>query len=210
MLQNPAFYCNSELCTGCKTCMIACKDKHNLGKGQNWRKVVEYCGGGFTPTGNGAFTHNVFAYYISFSCNHCENPACTKSCPTKAIRKDENGIVCIDPQQCEGCRSCEWSCPYTAPQFDEESGKMSKCDFCKDYLKEEMPPACVAACPCRALDFGEYEDLRKKYGEYAPIAPLPSPELTRPHFLCAPNRQAKALGTTFGTRGALISNPQEI
>ena len=29
MIKNPAFYFNSELCTGCKACMIACIDKHN-------------------------------------------------------------------------------------------------------------------------------------------------------------------------------------
>ena len=210
MIKNPAFYFNSELCTGCKTCMIACKDKHNLGKGVNWRKVVEFTGGGLIPLGNGAFENDVFAYYVSLACNHCQNAVGAEGCPTKAMHKDENGIVSVDQSRCVGCRYCEWNCPYAAPQFDEILGKMTKCDFCRDYLAEGKTPACIAACPCRALDFGEYESLKEKYGEFAPIAPLPSPDITRPHFVCAPNLHSKPLGSAAGTRGKLISNPQEV
>ena len=38
MIKNPTFYFNSELCTGCKTCMIA---KHNVPLGVLWRRVLE-------------------------------------------------------------------------------------------------------------------------------------------------------------------------
>ena len=82
--------------------------------------------------------------------------------------------------------------------------------MCRDYVDEGKTPACRAACPCRALDFGEYESRKEKYGEFAPIAPLPSPDITRPHFVCAPNRHSKPLGSAAGTRGKLISNPQEV
>ena len=109
-----------------------------------------------------------------------------------------------------GCRYCEWNCPYGAPQFDPERKKMTKCDFCRDYLEQGLPPSCVAACPCRALDYGEYDELLKRYGEQAAIAPLPGPELTRPHFICAPNRHSKPQGSTEGLRGKRISNPEEV
>lgn len=197
MLKNPAFYCNSELCTGCRTCMIACKDKHDASPGVQFRRVIEHCGGGFTPTGKGAYTHDVFAWYISLSCNHCEQAPCVQNCPTGAMHRDENGIVSIEQSLCTGCRNCETHCPYAAPQFDAACGKMAKCDFCKDYLEENTAPACVAACPCRALDFGEFENLKARYGEFAPIEPLPAPELTRPHFLCAPNRKARHPSATL-------------
>lgn len=166
MIKNPAFYFNSELCTGCKACMIACIDKHNLNKGVLWRRVLEYSGGEWLPVGD-AYEQNVFAYYVSLSCNHCENPVCAEACPTQAMHKDENGIVSVDPDRCVGCRYCEWNCPYGAPQFDPERKKMTKCDFCRDYLEQGLPPSCVAACPCRALDYGEYDELLKRYGEQA-------------------------------------------
>ena len=105
---------------------------------------------------------------------------------------------------------CAKACPYGAPQFDPERKKMTKCDFCRDYLEQGLPPSCVAACPCRALDYGEYDELLKRYGEQAAIAPLPGPELTRPHFICAPNRHSKPQGSTEGLRGKRISNPEEV
>lgn len=87
---------------------------------------------------------------------------------------------------------------------------MSKCDFCHDNLVKGQPPACIAACPTRALDFGEYEEMLEKYGELPPIAPLPPATLTNPHFLCAPNRHSKPQGSSAGIRGSHISNPEEV
>lgn len=205
MLKNPAFFFNAELCTGCKACMIACMDKHDLGKGILWRRVAEYAGGDWIPVGD-AYEQNVFAYYLSLSCNHCENPACAKGCPTTAMHKDENGIVSVDTDKCVGCHYCEWNCPYGAPQFDAQAGKMTKCDFCRDNMSKNQAPACVAACPCRALDFGTMEDLQARHGTFAPMAPLPDPTITTPHLICAPNRHSQPLGSTIGR----ISNPEEV
>lgn len=174
-----------------------------------WRRVLEYSGGDWMPLEQG-FAHNIFAYYVSLSCNHCENAVCTTACPTQAMHKDGYGIVSVDAKRCVGCRYCEWNCPYGAPQFDEEKKKMTKCDFCKDNLEQGQPPACVAACPCRALDFGEYDDIVTQYGLHESIAPLPRPEFTRPRLICAPNRHSRPQGSTAGMRGALISNPEEV
>lgn len=209
MLKNPAFYFNSELCTGCKACTIACKDKHNLPVGIQWRRVLEFSGGDWIKVGN-AYEQNVFAYYVSIACNHCENPVCVTGCPTKAMHRDENGIVSVDGSRCVGCHYCEWNCPYGAPQFNEKLKQMTKCNFCKDYLEQGLAPACVASCPCRALDFGEYEEIVKKYGEQAVIAPLPRADITSPRLVCAPNRHSKPQGSTAGIRGGRISNPEEV
>ena len=100
---------------------------------------------------------------------------------------------------------------HTARRSSIRSEKtMTKCDFCRDNLEQGKKPACVAACPCRALDYGDYGQLVERYGAQAPIAPLPAAELTRPHFICAPNRHAKPQGSTEGLRGGLISNPEEV
>lgn len=189
--------------------MIACIDKHNVPLGTLWRRVLEYSGGDWLPVGN-AFQHNVFAYYVSLSCNHCEEAVCVAGCPTGAMNKDQYGIVSVNESKCVGCRYCEWNCPYSAPQFDPALGKMTKCDFCRDNLLQGEAPACVAACPCRALDYGEYDEIVRKYGLPATIAPLPAPTLTKPHFICAPNRHSRPQGSTAGMRGALISNPGEV
>jgi len=90
-----------SVCLGCKTCVIACKDKNDLDVGQNFRRVVEIEGGDYINVGN-AVAPNVFAYWISISCNHCDNPKCVANCPTGACAKGENGIVAIDQEKCIG------------------------------------------------------------------------------------------------------------
>ncbi len=208
-MKNPAFYFNADTCVGCKACTIACKDKHNTPDGVSWRRVNEFSGGEWIKNGDG-YDQNVFAYYISISCNHCENPACAEGCPTKAHHKGEDGIVRIDEDKCVACHYCQWNCPYDAPQFNEEKKVMTKCDCCSDNLAKGEPPACVAACPCRSLDFGEYEDLKAKYGEFATIAPLPPSSKTNPHLIVEPNRMSKPQGSKMGIRGFRISNPEEV
>ncbi|GAB6175907.1 dimethylsulfoxide reductase subunit B [Desulfobaculum senezii] len=206
MLKRPAFYIDMEACTGCKTCMIACIDKHDLPEGVLYRRVSEYVGGNWITNADGSCDQNIFAYYVSLSCNHCENPICVRSCPTTAMHKDENGIVSVDHTKCVGCRYCEWGCPYSAPQYNPEIGKMTKCDFCRDYLEEGKAPACVAACPSRALHYGEYEDLVAKYGEAQVVAPLPDKGITQPNLVFRPNRNAQPAGSRSGK----IRNPEEV
>ncbi len=36
---------------------------------------------------------------------------------------------------------------------------MTKCNFCFDQLERGLPPACVAACPLRVLDYGDSTNL---------------------------------------------------
>lgn len=200
------FYVHQANCTGCKACQIACKDKHDLPVGVTWRRVVEYGGGSNEINPDGSFRTDVFSYYTSIACNHCEDPICVEVCPSQAMHKGENGIVSVDPTICIGCRYCEMACPYSAPQFDADRGVMTKCDFCADLLAEDQNPACVDACPSRVLDFGEIDDLRAKYGTEAGIEPLPDPSVTRPNLVLTPHKDARASGHGDGA----IANPGEI
>ena len=206
MLKKPAFFLDVQICTGCKTCMIACKDKNDLPMGVRWRRVVEFAGGDWIGRQDGTFTQSIFAYYISVSCNHCQDPICVQTCPSTAMNQDDHGIVSVDAQKCLGCRYCEWACPYSAPQFDEALGQMTKCDFCREELEQGSVPACVAGCPTRALAFGEYDELAARYGSSLLMAPLPSPVLTEPNFIFEPHGDAKPGQTRTGA----ISNPEEV
>lgn len=205
MAEKLGFYFDQTVCNGCKACQIACKDKHDLPAGVTWRRVVEYTGGTWQHDGN-TVTPNVFSYYTSISCNHCEDPICVKVCPTTAMHQNEDGTVTVDRHKCVGCRYCEWACPYSAPQYNPELGHMTKCDLCADYRAEGQDPACVAACPARALDWGPIDELRAKYGNTDNIEPLPDPSITRPHLVITPHRHAQQSGTGTGE----IKNPREI
>nr|NLI50417.1 dimethylsulfoxide reductase subunit B [Propionibacterium sp.] len=207
MAKQLAFYFDQTKCTGCKACVIACKDKHDLPVGVRWRRVAEYSGGlWLVDERTGTMTQDVFSYYTSYSCNHCDDPICVEACPSTAMRKGENGIVKVEPEICIGCKYCAMACPYSAPQFNEAKGVMTKCDFCSDRLAAGQTPACVAACPSRALDFGEVAELRAKYGAMASIEPLPAASVTKPNLVISPHHRAQVSGTGTGR----IGNPKEI
>jgi anaerobic dimethyl sulfoxide reductase subunit B len=170
-----------------------------------WRRVYEVAGGGWEKKGQ-AWVPSVVAYNVSMACNHCENPVCGTSCPVKAIWKRGDGIVLVDTDLCIGCRYCEWACPYSALRFNAATNTVSKCNFCWDAVDAGEPPACVAACPQRALDFGELADLRKKYGDLRQIHPLPDPAQTDPALVLRPHRDA----ARAAERGADVANWEEV
>ncbi|MGD9264418.1 MAG: dimethylsulfoxide reductase subunit B [Lysobacterales bacterium] len=174
-----AFHFDSAACSGCKACLVACKDKNDLPVGQLWRRVYEIAGGGWQKRG-AAWEQDVFAYNLSISCNHCEDPPCVANCPTGALAKRGDGIVTLDQNRCVGCKYCAWSCPYGAPQFNPDRRVMGKCDLCADYVDAGKNPSCVDACPMRALDFGDYDELLERHGEPENVYPQPDDSFTRP------------------------------
>lgn len=182
------FFIDLTKCTGCATCTIACKDAHDLEVGRKFRKVLEAQSGSWRQDrATGAWHQDVRAYYVSMACNHCADPACVKVCPTKAhYKRSEDGLVVIDPMKCIGCGMCAAACPYEAPQLDKMARKMTKCDGCLERLEKGLQPICVESCPQRALEFGPIDELRKKHGDLAQIAPLPSADQTKPSLVIRP------------------------
>ena len=98
-----AFHFDSNKCTGCKTCQVACKETYKLPVNNLYRKVLNYQGGTWELNEAGSYVPNgVFGYFVSMACNHCVDPACVANCPTGAMQKDEEtGIVWTD----HGCAS---------------------------------------------------------------------------------------------------------
>ena len=135
-----------EKCIGCRTCFVACKSENNTPLRTDWRYVVERERGSY-PTPQREF--------ISLACNHCDDPACLKSCPVDAISKRDDGIVLIDQDKCIGCRYCMFACPYGAPRIDTDSGKVSKCTMCVHRQEAGLAPACATACLTGAIQFVE-------------------------------------------------------
>ena len=195
-----AFYFNGTRCNGCKTCVMSCKDLHDLPAERSFGRVFEYEGtSGWTTDADGfSIPGEMFGYYVPVSCNHCDNPACVAACSTGACMKDEEtGVVSIDQEMCAGCGACADACPYFAPSVDEETGKGSKCDGCAQRVAEGLAPMCVEACPMRALTFGDAAEAPEGY-ERADIAPLPGVDETTPNYFILPARGAKPAGDTSG------------
>jgi len=184
-----AFYFDQTRCTECYTCVVACKDWHDVPAGPaSWRRVQTIERGQYP---------DVFVTFLSTSCYHCEEPACVEACPAGAISKrTEDGIVVVDREECLGkdnCGMCLEVCPYEAPQFGaEENARMQKCNFCVDRWSENKPPVCVAACPMRALDAGPIEEMRAKYGEAIEAVGFSYDEKLRPPVVFKPMAKAIA------------------
>jgi anaerobic dimethyl sulfoxide reductase subunit B (iron-sulfur subunit) len=206
MAKQLGFFVDIEKCTGCKACQVACKDKNNLPSGVRWRRVFQYEGGEWINQEGTMVPSNVYAYAVSAACMHCENALCVQVCPTGAMSKREDGIVQVDADKCIGCRYCSWACPYGAPQFNEEMGVMTKCNMCVDLVDGGERPACVQACPYRAMDFGPVDELRAQHGNFDAPAPLPDPNITRPSVVYSPNMVTK----TYRDTGGQLKNIEEL
>ena len=155
------FFFDQSRCTGCLTCIIACKQWHSVDyEAMNWRRVE--------TVENGTFPH-LKVSFLSISCLHCLTPPCVSACPASAIvKRQEDGIVVVDSEKCLGqpdCGLCEEACPYGIPQFNPgRDFKMEKCDLCLDRQEQGKQPICVDACPVHALDSAPLEELSKRYG----------------------------------------------
>ncbi len=108
-------------------------------------------------------------------CNHCDNPPCTKVCPTQATWRRDDGVVMMDWHRCIGCRYCIVACPYGSRSFNwrdprqglaqpdpayptRQRGVVEKCTLCAERLDRGELPACVEACANGEIIFGDLSD----------------------------------------------------
>lgn len=176
-----AFYFDQTRCTGCYTCVIACKDWHDVELGPVDYRDVVYIEKGKYP--------DPYVACMTVSCLHCANPECASACPVSAITKrEEDGIVIVDRELCLGKEQCGLfcleACPYAMPRFgEEENAKMQMCDFCRERLAENKEPICVGACPSRCLHAGPLTELTAKYGSVQEAEGFTYSEETRPSVI---------------------------
>ncbi len=142
-------------CTGCQSCVIACKARHHTSAGL-FNTRVEIGEAGNYPQARST--------YRPVLCHHCQEPACARACRHGAITVLANGIVAVDPERCKGDSACITACPHRACFLDPASGRMDKCDFCRTRLDQGLVPACVEACSSGARLFG---DTLAPEGEFA-------------------------------------------
>jgi Fe-S-cluster-containing hydrogenase component 2 len=155
--------CNPEKCMACYTCMSACYESAKTrGKVAKSRLVVVHTELGSMPN----------------QCRHCEDAPCSNVCPTGAIKLGKDKVELYE-ELCIGCKMCVMVCPFgavlpeseTMPSVDymfEEAvdkcvavGKgcktvAVKCDLCEGRIDG---PACVQACPNKALTYYNPESL---------------------------------------------------
>ncbi len=155
---------DSTRCVGCQGCEFACAEAHGLPApsfedlpvaGQE-RKMNET-----RRTVINAYQTSKGEVYVKRQCMHCNDPACTAACLTKAMLKNEEGPVSWRAGKCMGCRYCMVSCPFDVPKFEYHSAnpKIEKCDMCFERVKQGIMPVCAEQCPVEAIVFGTRREL---------------------------------------------------
>ncbi len=188
-------------CTGCMTCVIACKQENLTRPSVWWNKILEL----------ESETLDRITY-LRHACMHCEDPPCLTACSHEAIYQRPDGIVLIDHEKCEGVGDCADACPYGAIDinsaadyfpdhklpFEEEPephrrhppGKAGTCTLCVHRIEAGQEPVCVAGCPSKAMIFGDLDDPNSSIGKkLGKSVPLLSSEGTRPkvRYICNEN-----------------------
>lgn len=177
-------------CTGCKVCEVACAVAHAAAGPVTAGTMTE-------PVVARLYLVKTAGVTMPIQCRHCEDAPCANVCPSAAITQVNNTII-IDQKACVGCKTCLLACPFgaieLAPVYREgqaviqnalqlETGAglidkpfvaASKCDLCRGCADS---PACVEACPEKALEvLSPRKEKRRRNAEAA----LSLADLVRP------------------------------
>ena len=175
---------DTSKCIGCKACQVACQQWHSLPS-----EDTAFTGSYQNPRDKSAANLTVTKFFeivdtklnwlfFKDQCRHCDDPPCMEACPLRAIVKQPDGVVRIDPAKCfpSRCSSYDIKPCQDECEFDEiprykyvkdgspVSTKMRKCDFCYDRFTSTLgvqskKPACQISCPPGAISFGDADPM---------------------------------------------------
>jgi Fe-S-cluster-containing hydrogenase component 2 len=124
-----------EKCTGCLQCELACSLDNE---------------GMFNPSKSRirVFKFESEGRFVPYTCTQCAEAWCLKACPVDAISLDAaTGAKVVSEALCVGCKVCTIACPFGTINYNQDTGKVIKCDLC------EGEPECAKACPTDAITY---------------------------------------------------------
>ena len=179
---------DTSKCIGCKSCQVACQQWHSLPPEDTvfagtYQNPPDMSGANLTVT-KFIETKDTKLNWLFFKdqCRHCNEPPCMKHCPFRAIIRQADGIVRIDPAKCfpircsrDEVKPCQDECKFDEiPRYKYIKGgklvitQMRKCDLCYDRFNnptlnaQSKKPACQMACPPGAISFGNADLILKE------------------------------------------------
>ena len=156
MKDQPRIFVYPNRCLGCHSCEIACALAHAKSTSL-FTAIYEE-----PKPQKRIFVEGREDATSPIHCRHCEGAPCVNVCPSGALFSDSaTALIQYHEQKCIGCFMCGMACPFGVIRWNPENQTVVKCDYCLD----RETPACVAACPSRALQFqseAEYERARRQ------------------------------------------------
>jgi carbon-monoxide dehydrogenase iron sulfur subunit len=158
-----------DRCVRCNSCQAACVVEHLRNKDaymavDEFSLAVKRANEDYINTFSGDFLPH------PMRCRSCPEPKCVEACISGANCKNyESGRVNSDKQKCVGCWMCVMACPHGAMVPLYQHKKTIKCDSC---LWCDIP-ACVMACPTKAIIYcshEEYLSLRRRESRFMEVS----------------------------------------
>ncbi|MEW6348813.1 MAG: 4Fe-4S dicluster domain-containing protein [Thermodesulfobacteriota bacterium] len=142
-------FVRADRCLGCLSCRLACAVEHSASKSL-FGAITE------SPTPRSRlFVEKADSLNIPLTCRHCDPAPCEEACVAGSITRDSRGAVVQNENRCIGCWTCMMVCPYGVVTRQQDRKVAVKCDRCQD----REVPACVGACPTKALLFAEPDEF---------------------------------------------------
>jgi len=143
---------DTDACSGCGACSIACYAENNLpvigkqkvqeGREMSWIRIDR-------------FFKDDETHFVPMMCQQCGHAPCESVCPVLATYHNLDGLNAMIYNRCVGTRYCANACPFTARKFNYHSyvwpqpfnmqlnpdvvtrtmGVMEKCSFCVQRIR---------------------------------------------------------------------------
>lgn len=148
-----------ELCTGCKSCEIACAVEHSQSQtllGAMLESTPPHPRLYAEATSDSPFE----TLKMPMTCRHCDPAPCIAACIPHAMHRSAGDVVTNvgGKHACIACGMCVMMCPFgmiaRAPAPDGTVMAL-KCDLCPG----RSVPACVEACPTGAIVFATGDEF---------------------------------------------------
>ncbi|EHJ47506.1 putative formate dehydrogenase, beta subunit [Solidesulfovibrio carbinoliphilus subsp. oakridgensis] len=168
------FFIDTSRCTACRGCQVACKEWHEHVAVPTRQRGTHQNPPDFTPQNfkivrfaEHKIDGKIKWLFFPDQCRHCVSPPCKDAAdayvPGAILQDEATGAVLYTDKTkqltIDQAREVQDVCPYHIPVRDQDSGLLTKCDWCIDRQRAGMLPACVKTCCTGAMSIGERADM---------------------------------------------------
>lgn len=135
-----------DKCVGCRVCEYVCSFEKNKS---------------FNPTRSRIRVTRLYPHTnAAINCRLCEDAPCVAACPRNALtQSEENGVIIVNDELCNGCGWCIKACDFGAIAIDKAKKSVRMCDLC---FEREGGPACIEWCSEKALELSTVDVLAQQ------------------------------------------------